>query len=1620
MDNQDNQNNNNLNSTNITEIDGTEAESRVANTNINESTTNTNDTMGPESSTTNNTNINNEITTGNITGETTTNDNAGNNNSSSPILQNPTTTTTPSQTSKTGKKRSNAERSPGKKSTTNKRQPRRQSERLLQNSAQSSSSSSSSSPLFTGNALPSSSISLSSVSSSSKTGHREYRCGTTCPRGTRVYTTTAFQSIVEHMRNVHKLTNREIVEQLREVPSHSSFKQDLRCCNFENCDAPVFGKAGFTSHYNLQHKPHTDFTLLVQDIHMPDDDIHIYPTSNAFADNNDDTQPLPLSSMPEIQRVTRSRSQRNTSLTNNNVTPPNNNLNDSDSESDDDDYIPSTESVASDDMEIINETPTTTPSFDYFEETLEDGSTILHEIKVAYIKNYSHETIRNILAMSEEELLEYLTGVSHPRVNKVNNGHVDIFRDLNNRLLRATIEPMTESGETDSSTAPNPDNRNPNTTIIDMDLESEEKSEEEIFDTEDEADEAPLTPDESSQIASIAQFLLPTIYWMIKKSKRSMGKTTQKSYHQALFNCSTKDLIGCICYLFKLGRIKLEREDAPQRTPSKETIAKKVNQMVIEDGHVSRGMNYLCRYAGMDGIEAPPHLNGEEFKEKVQSLHPLAHPIHDDITTEVEELPLNVSDSMNGLELSGSVLNTTLRKLKRDSTPGWDGWTFQLIRQLYEERDVDDEAVSDNGRLLIQFIKHGIAGNLPLNKLWNVSKMVLMPAWNPANNSWKFRPIAIGTSWYRLIGKSALNIMGDSVGRKLDPLQFAVGIPDGISIAAMILQHHRENDDNAILSIDLSNAFNSIRRTRILEGLRQYAPQLLPFFKWSYNGRTELRTSTGTRCGFAETGTRQGDPLSMLYFAVGIHPLIEKLSGKIKSLNPEHNFLQSYADDISLCIKRENLAEAWTQIADVFPIDGGESGVTANPDTPYEAIGLAVNPLKCFALVAKQPSSASEQAFFHGESDIPSALLLPEANGHSLSLLQSHKIFGVMIGNVEDRINFSTNLYKEIEKKGQYITSYCGPKAGFSLVKYCLNGIATYLHRIEDESTLDLEHHDGIVSKTLAALLNKNTLTKDQDIIRGLPHKLGGLGILRHAGPVTRINHDDLQSRTHSWLEHCGLASPPSSSSSSSSPSNPASSSTSTPIIAETVHTNDDLSSTPSQHPHLGLHNVLYTFPKLTADGAFIQRELGFETENRDGTPSQQRKQQIHKRTFKNLMSKYKNNSSTLGDALWLDASSFNGSGDLLLCGSYHLRQFNDDEFRSVLETKLLMNPTYQEQLGKHVNTRCESCDRDQFQHPMIAKKFHYLNCRKQTRERYRRHNVIVANLFTFLNKVFPSDDIQLSLEEHLADPNSNDNRRGDVTITWQDNQQTHFDVGITSPVLNMLVSRHELQGNNDPVQSLTAASNMHEEKIRKYKDIAQIYPIIFLATGRPSKQMSNICRELLTKSELSEAVFMSHWRTFLRSCMRTCLKFIARSHRDRPHLHVVQSRPHYTQQKSKREQKTRLNRLKNKYHQPLPTVTESKNEEKDQSSQSSNLGDLNDTDSNDYSNNNNDNATTNTTSATDNTNNGTTVVDSPINNTDNSTSTSTNNTNNGTNSAPLEHNVESEQAPPPPCSSEK
>jgi hypothetical protein len=397
---------------------------------------------------------------------------------------------------------------------------------------------------------------------------------------------------------------------------------------------------------------------------------------------------------------------------------------------------------------------------------------------------------------------------------------------------------------------------------------------------------------------------------MIKLSKSFIQGSPLSFLDRLLAIENINQLIGSIIWLFNTGRSHLGTNHTNNLTPpSDATIRRKTRQLVLDDGHVSRGMNYLCRHAEKDSdITPPPQLSHDEFQSKVTKLHPKRHHIHDDLT---QVLDCPTDPNLDTLKLKATTLNTTLRRLKRDGAPGFDGWTFQLIRQLFEQdvASINDDEPSEDAVLLIAFITHAIAGRMPFTSLWNTSRMVLLSEWQPQKNAWKFRPLAIGTAWYRFIGKAALAMLGDSVGRQLAPCQLAVGISDGISIGALLLQYVRQNPENAILSLDISNAFNSIRRNRILEGLRQYAPSLIPFYKWSYSNPTQVRSSAGALCCDAETGTRQGDPLSMLFFSVGIHQRILQLSERILQSLSSQDLLhtQAYADDMSLIIPRRKL-----------------------------------------------------------------------------------------------------------------------------------------------------------------------------------------------------------------------------------------------------------------------------------------------------------------------------------------------------------------------------------------------------------------------------------------------------------------------------------------------------------------------------------------------------------------------------------------------------------------------------------------------------------------------------------------------------------------------------------------
>jgi hypothetical protein len=50
------------------------------------------------------------------------------------------------------------------------------------------------------------------------------------------------------------------------------------------------------------------------------------------------------------------------------------------------------------------------------------------------------------------------------------------------------------------------------------------------------------------------------------------------------------------------------------------------------------------------------------------------------------------------------------------------------------------------------------------------------------------RPVAIGEGLYRFIWKCVMKVVGQQLGRKLMPLQLAVGVPGGCEIGARMAQ----------------------------------------------------------------------------------------------------------------------------------------------------------------------------------------------------------------------------------------------------------------------------------------------------------------------------------------------------------------------------------------------------------------------------------------------------------------------------------------------------------------------------------------------------------------------------------------------------------------------------------------------------------------------------------------------------------------------------------------------------------------------------------------------------------------------------------------------------------------
>jgi hypothetical protein len=126
------------------------------------------------------------------------------------------------------------------------------------------------------------------------------------------------------------------------------------------------------------------------------------------------------------------------------------------------------------------------------------------------------------------------------------------------------------------------------------------------------------------------------------------------------------------------------------------------------------------------------------------------------------------------------------------------------------------------------------------------------------------------------------------------------------------------------MSIDIKNAFNSIRRRNIYDGLLQMFPQIAGFFKWVYGAPITLRGSDGLALGLAASGALQGDPLANLYFSVAFHPPLQRIQEALHDV--EHaeadpttrGIIVGIADDVSAQARTSVLFALAPMVTDIL------------------------------------------------------------------------------------------------------------------------------------------------------------------------------------------------------------------------------------------------------------------------------------------------------------------------------------------------------------------------------------------------------------------------------------------------------------------------------------------------------------------------------------------------------------------------------------------------------------------------------------------------------------------------------------------------------------------------------
>lgn len=411
--------------------------------------------------------------------------------------------------------------------------------------------------------------------------------------------------------------------------------------------------------------------------------------------------------------------------------------------------------------------------------------------------------------------------------------------------------------------------------------------------------------------------------------------------------------------------------------------------------------------------------------------------------TRDDDLPAT-SPPHEAIAITTEAVTEGIARLPRCSAAGQSGWTYDAIKSLtYKNQELVHEITSIANRFLT-----GTPG--PVDH-WIRDRALGLR--KPDGGT---RPIVIGEPWVRLFHRLLNTAVATRAAAVLQPHQWGIGVKAGtetIAHACRIFRAIAVHSDlpYAIQTIDVKNAYNTMRRGAIGIAVNQRLPELSRWFRWAYATPSPLYAADGSTLHTCATGVKQGDPLASVLFCLGLQDTLEAIRRRFPRC-----IILADMDDVTIL----GPSELMPSLLQVF-------------EQSVAGLGLTVNTAKCHRMDLQ---SSEEET------------------------LDGLKIMGAYIGTNAYQHRKLNEAFATIHDTIDRITAE-EPAVALPLTKYCVNAQPVYMARTmrPDVLTNLATAFDDHIDRALLRIAGHSlaALPSNSSYLRTLRVADGGLGMQR-------------------------------------------------------------------------------------------------------------------------------------------------------------------------------------------------------------------------------------------------------------------------------------------------------------------------------------------------------------------------------------------------------------------------------------------------------------------------------------------------------------------------------------------